>query len=135
MAYYDVKGIFLGTSAWNGQGLISTGGKGAEGSIFVDAFFSKNPSPWVARFVEEFRKTFQRNPETLEALSYDGAKFIKEILQSKSVSSPSQMQEEIRQVKNFQGVSGLKGFGEDGKAIRTLCILKVNKGQIEKISP
>jgi hypothetical protein len=29
----------------------------------------------------------------------------------------------------------LKGFGEDGKAIRTLTILKVNKGQIEKIVP
>ncbi len=135
MAYYDVKAIFLGTNSWNGQGLISIGGKGAEGSIFVDAFFEKSASPWVARFVEEFRKTFQRDPETLEAMSYDGAKFIKEILQSKSVSSPSQMQEELRQVKNFQGVSGLKGFGEDGKAIRTLCILKVNKGQKEKISP
>jgi len=135
MAYYDVKGIFLGTNSWNGRGLISIGGKGAEGSIFVDAFFEKSPSPWVARFVEEFRKTFQRDPETLEALSYDGAKFIKDILQSKSVSSPSQMQEELRQVKNFQGVSGLKGFGEDGRAIRTLCILKVNKGEIEKISP
>lgn len=135
MAYYDVKGIFLGTNSWNGQGLISIGGKGAEGSIFVDAFFKKNPSPGVVRFVEEFRKTFQRDPETLEALSYDGARFIKEILQSKPVSSPSQMQEELRQVKNFQGVSGLRGFGEDGKAIRTLCILKVNKGQIEKISP
>ena len=135
MAYYDVKGVFLGTNSWNGPGLISIGGKGAEGSIFVDTFFQKNSSPLVARFVEEFRKTYQRDPETLEALSYDGAKFIKEILQSKSVSSPSQLQEELRQVKNFQGVSGLKGFGEDGKAIRTLCILRVNKGQIEKISP
>jgi ABC-type branched-subunit amino acid transport system substrate-binding protein len=85
--------------------------------------------------VEDFRKTYQRDPETLEALSYDGAKLIKEILLSKSVSSPLQLQEELRQVKNFQGVSGLKGFGEDGKAIRTLYILKVNKGQIEQISP
>ena len=135
MAYYDIKGLtFLGTSAWNGPGLISIGGQGAEGSIFVDAFFKKDPSPWVARFVEEFRKTFHRDPETLEALSYDGAKLIKEILLSKSISSPLQLQEELRQVKNFQGVSGLKGFGEDGKAIRTLSILKVNKGQIELIS-
>jgi ABC-type branched-subunit amino acid transport system substrate-binding protein len=136
MAYYDIKGLtFLGTSAWNGPGLISIGGKGAEGSIFVDTFFKKDPSPWVTRFVEDFRKTYQRDPETLEALSYDGAKLIKEILLSKSVSSPLQLQEELRQVKNFQGVSGLKGFGEDGKAIRTLYILKVNKGQIEQISP
>jgi branched-chain amino acid transport system substrate-binding protein len=136
MAYFDIKGmIFLGNSAWNGPGLISIGGKGAEGSIFVDAFSKKDPSPSVARFVEEFRKAYQRDPETLEALTYDGAKFIREILISKSVSSPLQLQEELRQIKNFQGVSGLNGFGEDGKAIRTLSILKVNKGEIEKVSP
>jgi len=135
MAFFDVKGAFLGTNLWNGPGLISIGGKAAEGAIFVDTFLAKNPSPLVARFVEEFRKSFQRDPETLEALSYDGAKLIKEILQSKSVSSPLQMQEELRQVKSFQGVTGLKGFGEDGKSIRTLSILAVKKGQIEKISP
>ena len=136
MAYYDIKGlIFLGNSAWNGPGLISIGGKGAEGSIFVDAFFKKDPSPSVTRFVEEFRKANHRDPETLEALSYDGAKFLKEILVSKSISSPLQLQEELRQTKNFQGVSGLNGFGEDGRAIRTLSILKVNKGQIERIWP
>ncbi len=136
MSYYDIKGlIFLGNSAWNGPGLISIGGKGAEGSIFVDAFFKKDPSPSVARFVEEFRKAYHRDPETLEALSYDGAKFLKEILAPRPVSSPLQLQEELRQIKNFQGVSGLNGFGEDGKAIRTLSILKVNKGQIERIWP
>ena len=135
MAFFDVKAAFLGTNLWNGPGLISIGGKAAEGAIFVDTFLAKDPSSSVARFVEEFRKSFQRDPETLEALSYDGAKLIKEILQSKSISSPLQMQEELRQVKSFQGVTGLKGFGEDGKSIRTLSILAVKKGHIEKISP
>ena len=135
MAYYDVKGTFLGTNAWNGPGLISTAGRAAEGAIFVDLFFKKDSSPLVVRFVEEFRKNYQREPEILEALGYDGAKFLKDILQSKLISTPLQMKEEIRQVQNFQGVSGLKGFGEDGKAIRTLRILKVDKGQIEQVSP
>jgi branched-chain amino acid transport system substrate-binding protein len=135
MAYYDVKGTFLGTNAWNGPGLISTAGRAAEGAIFVDLFFKKDSSPLVVRFIEEFRKNYQREPEILEALGYDGAKFLKDILQSKLISTPLQMKEEIRQVQNFQGVSGLKGFGEDGKAIRTLRILKVDKGQIEQVSP
>jgi len=135
MAYYNVKGTFLGTNSWNGPGLISIGGVAAEGATFVDAFLTKNASTPVARFIEEFRKSFQRDPETLEALSYDGAKLIKEILQSKSVSTPLQLRDELRQVKTFQGVTGLKGFGEDGKSIRTLSILTVKKGQIEKISP
>ena len=135
MAYYDVKGTFLGTNAWNGPGLISTAGRAAEGAIFVDLFFKKDSSPLVIRFIEEFQKTYQRDPEILEALGYDGAKLLKEILQSKLILTPLQMKEEIRQVQNFQGVSGLKGFGEDGKAIRTLRILKVDKGQIEQVSP
>jgi ABC-type branched-subunit amino acid transport system substrate-binding protein len=135
MAYYDVKGTFLGTNAWNGPDLISTAGRAAEGAIFVDLFFKKDSSHHVARFVQEFQKNYQRDPGNLEALGYDGAKFLKDILQSKSIPSPLQLQEELRQVQNFQGVSGLKGFGEDGKAIRTLRILKVDKGQIEQVSP
>jgi len=135
MAYFDVKGTFLGINSWNGPGLISTAGKTAEGAVFVDAFFKRDSSPLVAHFVQEFRKTYQRDPEILEALGYDGAKFLKDILQSKWIPSPLQLKEEIRQVKYFQGVSGLKGFGEDGKAIRTLSILKVNNSQIEKVSP
>ncbi|HVP77143.1 MAG TPA: penicillin-binding protein activator [Thermodesulfobacteriota bacterium] len=135
MAFFDVKGTFLGTNLWNGPGLISIAGKAAEGAVFVDTFFVKNRSPEVIQFAEEFRKLFQREPETLEALSYDAAKLIKEVLQSGAVSSPLQMKDELRQVKDFQGVTGLQGFGEDGRSIRTLSILAVKKGQIERISP
>jgi ABC-type branched-subunit amino acid transport system substrate-binding protein len=136
MAFYDIKGsTFLGTNAWNGPGLISIAGKEAEGAIFVDAFFKKDPSPLVIRFVQEFQKTYQRDPEILEALGYDAAKFLKDILQAKLISSPLQLKEEIQRIQNFQGVSGLKGFSEDGKAIRTLSILKVDKGQLKKVSP
>ena len=136
MAYFDVSGLtFLGTNAWNGPDLISIAGKSAEGAIFVDAFFKKASSPLVARFVEEFQKAYQREPETLEALSYDGAKLLLEIIRSKGISSLIQMKDELRKIQNFQGVSGLKGFGEDGKTIRTLSILKVKKGQIEQVYP
>jgi ABC-type branched-subunit amino acid transport system substrate-binding protein len=136
IAYHDISGLtFLGTNAWNGPGLIPIAGKSAEGSIFVDAFYKGNPSSSAARFIEQFRKAYQREPETLEALSYDGAKLLGEILRSKSISSPLQLNEEISKVKNFQGVSGLRGFEENGKPIRILSIFKVNNGKIEQISP
>ena len=135
MAYFDVRGVtFLGTNAWNGPDLISIARKSAEGAIFVDTFFHRAPSPSIARFVEEFQKSYQREPESLEALSYDGAKLLLEIIRSKGVSSPVQMREELRRVQNFQGASGLKGFGEGGKTIRTFSVLRVKKGQIEQVS-
>jgi ABC-type branched-subunit amino acid transport system substrate-binding protein len=136
MAYFDVTGVtFLGTNVWNGPNLIPVAGKSAEGAIFVDTFFNKAPSPFVARFVEKFRQAYQRDPETLEALSYDGIKLLLDIIKSKRISSPVQMRDEIRKVRNFQGVSGLKGFGEDGKTIRTLSILKVSNDQIIQVHP
>jgi ABC-type branched-subunit amino acid transport system substrate-binding protein len=136
MAYYDVKDpVFLGTNGWNNPGLISAAGTAADGSIFVDGFFRGNPSPLAGRFVEQFRKTYQREPETLEALAYEGARFLREILGAKSVSSPVQLKDEIRQVQNYQGISNLRGFGEGGRPIRTLTILRVNKGKIEQVRP
>lgn len=136
LAYFDVAGLtFLGTNGWNGPDLIRIAGKSAEGAIFVDAFYRGASSPQVTRFVQEFQKAYQRNPQTLEALSYDGAKILLEILSSKAVSSPIQMKEELRRIQNFQGVSGLKGFEAGGKTIRTLSILRVNNGKIEQISP
>ena len=136
MAYFDVTGsAFLGTNAWNDPRLISVAGAAVEGVFFVDCFFRKEDSPIVTEFVEEFRKTYQREPETLEAIAYDGAKFLKNILQAKSVSSPSQLREEISRIENFQGVSGLKGFAENGKAIRNLSILTVKNGQIVRVGP
>jgi branched-chain amino acid transport system substrate-binding protein len=136
IAYYDVQGLtFLGTNGWNGPDLLSIAGKSAEGAYFTDAFFKKYPSLPSVRFVEAFRKAYQRDPETLEALGYEGAKLLAEILRSKPVSSPGQLNEEISNVQNFQGVCGLKGFGEGGKPIRTISILRVNNGQVELVIP
>jgi len=136
IAYYDIQGLtFLGTNAWNGPDLIPVAGKSAQGAIFTDAFFKKNPSSPSLRFVETFRNAYQRDPETLEALGYDGAKLLVEVFRSKSVSSPLQLNEELSKIQTFQGVSGLKGFGENGRPLRTFSILKINNGKVELVSP
>ncbi len=136
LAYFDItEPIFLGTNAWNNPQLIAVAGSAAEGAIFTDCFSRKNSSPVITRFVEDFRKTYQREPETLEAIAYDGARLLAEILQKKAVSSPWQLREHLSRIEHFQGVSGLKGFDEKGKGIRNLSIMKVKDGQITQFSP
>ncbi len=136
MGYLNMKGVtFLGTNGWNNPGLISIAKKSAEGAVFVDAFSKTKPDEATSHFLGQFRKTYLRDPETLEALGYETADLFIEILRSNSVSSPVQLKEAIRQVINFQGVCGLNGFGEEGKTIRTLSILRVKNGQIVHFSP
>ncbi len=128
-AYFDIQGItFLGTNAWNGPELIKIAGRAAEGALFVDAF---SKGPWVRDFIDEFQREYRREPDTLEAIAYDGAKFLRDILKTKGPSSPAELKEELSRYTSFQGVSGLKGFREDGKAIRNLSILRVKNGKIE----
>jgi branched-chain amino acid transport system substrate-binding protein len=136
MNYFDItESAFLGTNAWNDPRLVPLAGPAVERILFVDCFFNKNPSPNITRFAEEFQRAYQREAGTLEAIGYDGARFLRDILQTKSFSSSLQLREEITRVENFQGVSGLKGFGENGKAIRNLLILKVKDGQFVQVQP
>ncbi|MGQ9509169.1 MAG: penicillin-binding protein activator [Thermodesulfobacteriota bacterium] len=133
MAYSEIKGMtFLGINTWNGPGLLSIGGKGAEGAFFVDSFSKEDPK--VKPFVESFQKEYLRKPETLEAICYDGAKLLCEILKSKSLFSGEDLKEELHRFLNFMGVSGLKGFQENGKSIRKLTIYRVKNGKIEPFS-
>ena len=101
----------------------------------MDAFFKGNPSSATEYFFNEFRKTYSRDPETLEALSFEAAEYVRKILVAKMVSSPIQLKEEMRRVQDFLGPAGLKGFAEDGKALRTPSIMRVHKGQIEYFGP
>jgi ABC-type branched-subunit amino acid transport system substrate-binding protein len=136
MGYFNIQGItLLGINAWNHPKLTSSGGKLVEGAFFVDAFSRGKASPSSEQFLKEFRKAYSREPETLEALGYDTAELVQDILASGSVVTPTQLKDAIRRVHDFKGASGLEGFGENGKAVRTLSILRVNKGQIEHFSP
>lgn len=136
MTYFDITGpAFLGTNAWNDPRFISMAGAAAEKSFFVDCFLKRNPMPAITQFVEDFRKAYQREPDSLEAIAYDGARFLKDILQAKPLSSPLLLRDAISRIDNFQGVTGLKGFGENGKATRGLSILTVKNNQIVPASP
>lgn len=134
MVAHGIKGMtFLGIHTWNGPGLLSIGGRGAEGVIFVDAFSPEDPK--VKSFVEGFQKEYRRKPETIEALCYDGAKLLAELILSKSPSTPLEIKEELLRVSNYRGVSGLTGFSENGTTIRKLTLYTVKNGKIAPLSP
>jgi branched-chain amino acid transport system substrate-binding protein len=136
LAYFDVPvHAFLGPNAWNHPRLISIAGSASEKALFVDCFFRNSESPAVNSFVAGFKKAHQKEPETLEAIGYDGVRFLTEILQTETVSSSLRLREEIIRKEKFRGVSGLSGFGEKGKPVRDLLILGVRENKIVQVHP
>jgi ABC-type branched-subunit amino acid transport system substrate-binding protein/predicted negative regulator of RcsB-dependent stress response len=132
LAYYDITEVqLLGNNGWNSPELIADNAKFFEGAVFVDGFFRDSPAPAVRTFVQEFEDTFHSSPTLLEALSFDTAAFIIKILSSTGVMSP----ETILSMRDYVGVTDLKGFSPEGVGIRDLFVLKVAEGKIRQISP
>ncbi len=104
-------------------------------SLLSTVSLRRNPSPIVTQFVEEFRKAYQREPETLEAISYDGARFLTEILQTKSVSSPLQLREEIIPGRKFSGSFRFERLWRKRKGDTKPLILTVKDGQFVQVTP
>ncbi|RLB04527.1 MAG: hypothetical protein DRG50_08740 [Deltaproteobacteria bacterium] len=136
LAYYDITNVrLLGTNGWDSPELVRNGGEFVEGAVFVDGFFKDSPLPWVRYFVRDFEETFNLSPTLLEALSYDSTEVILKALNNREFWSRDALRDALLSLKEYVGVSGLKGFNPDGEGIRRLFMLEVSQGRIHQILP
>jgi len=132
-AYRDVDKIkFLGTATWNSPELIVRADGKAEGAVFVDAFFSASANPEVKRFVEKYKATFAQEPGAIEALAYDAARILEQIISDKGASSREEVRVKLSGVYRFPGVTGRITYA-DGLLARTLAVLSIKNNQIVEV--
>lgn len=134
LAYYDVKGFtLLGTSLWNSPNLLKKDAQYLEGAVFVDSFFVNGFYPETNDFVDVYYTAYSREPENIEALSYDTMKMIISALEDKNISTRKQFMAGLQQVKNYKGATGDTSFAEDRVAQKTAFILQVKNGKLEQV--
>jgi ABC-type branched-subunit amino acid transport system substrate-binding protein len=128
-AYRDVENIkFLGTSTWNSPDFLSRVQNYAEHAIFADAFFAESNSVTTRRFFDKYKASFNQEPTSLEAMAYDAGAILQKIVTStRHPLSRSEIRDQLKGVKEFQGVTG-KIFFKDGQFFRDLRIIKVKDG-------
>ncbi|MBC7690399.1 MAG: penicillin-binding protein activator [Methylotenera sp.] len=129
-AYRDVDHIkFLGISTWNSPDLVARLQNFAEGAVFTDAFFAQSEAPAIKNFVSRYQTAYGQEPGPIDALAYDAASILEKTLASESPKSRSDLKDELRKVKNFDGITGKISF-QNGDFNRVLNVLTVQKGQI-----
>ena len=135
LAYYDITGVqLLGPSGWDSQGFIGARGAFVEGAVFVDGFFKDSPLPWVRYFVRDFEGTFTLSPSLLEGLSFDSTEVILRTIGDEKLWGREVLRDALLSLRDYVGVSGLKGFSSDGEGLRRLFLLTVSHGIIHQIS-
>ena len=124
LAYYDVNDILLiGTNLWHSKALIKMADQYAQGAIMPDAFFVNSEAPHVRAFVDRYEEAYQETPGFIEAFVYDTAMLLLNIINNPQVQYRSELREELLNLIEFQGVTGLTRFDESGDALKKLHML------------
>jgi len=126
LAFYDVKDIYLlGTNLWHSDNLIEMAREYVQGAIIPEGFFAESASENVKQFVDRYHETFDQKPGFIEAVAYDTAWILFQVIGQPHVRFRSVLKNELKQLKDFQGVTGITSFDDDGDARKNLYILQI----------
>ncbi|MEA1946434.1 MAG: ABC transporter substrate-binding protein, partial [Thermodesulfobacteriota bacterium] len=126
LAFYDVVGVHLfGTNLWHSDRLIQMAKQFIQGAIMADGFFAGSNSQKVKDFVEMFEETFHDKPGFIEAVAYDTAMILFDLVSRNDIQSRSEIKNEIMNLQDFQGVTGTTSFDNTGNAHKKLYLLQI----------
>ena len=126
LSFYDVDNVYLfGTNLWHSDILIKMACQYVQNAIMPDIFFAESSSEKVRDFVRTFEKTFGEKPDFIEAVAYDTAMMLFQIVSRPDVRFRSAVKNELMKLSNFQGVTGLTSFDNNGELKKDLYLLKI----------
>ncbi|MDL1968273.1 MAG: penicillin-binding protein activator [Deltaproteobacteria bacterium] len=126
LSFYDVDNVYLfGTNLWHSDILIKMARQYVQNAIMPDIFFAESSSEKVRDFVRTFEKTFREKPGFIEAVAYDTAMMLFQIVSRPDVRFRSAVKNELMKPGNFQGVTGLTSFDNNGELKKDIYLLKI----------
>jgi len=129
LAYGNLRPSYLlGTNLWHSSKLIHTGGPSIQGSILPDGFFAESASETVQKFVREFQNAYKEAPGYIEAVSYDMAMMMLQIVGNPDIHFRSSIIKELLRPDGFSGVTGNYRFDNDREVQKKLFLLQI-KGE------
>lgn len=135
LALHGITGIqLLGTNLWHSDELAKTAPQHVQGAVFPDVFFAESSSPEVQLFVRNFQRTFGESPGFIEAIGYDTAVMLFQLIRRTDIRDRSALKEELMRMRDFRGVTGLTSFDNNGEAHKRLYLLRIRGRGFEELS-
>lgn len=133
LSFYDVGDVYLlGTNLWHTDKLIEMAGKDAYGTVIPDGFFAGSKKIQVQRFVQDFKAAFNETPGFIEAIGYDSAMMIFQVVQEQPVSY-SAFRDRLLELKDIDGVTGLTSVDATGDVWKDLYLLNADKNGFNEL--
>ncbi|MFC1516033.1 ABC transporter substrate-binding protein [Thermodesulfobacteriota bacterium] len=135
LAFHDIENVNLfGTNLWHSDKLIEMSERYVQGAILTDGFFAESESPKVRSFVRLFQETYNEIPGFIEAVAYDTAIILLQILNRPDIQYRSALRDQLLKITNFDGVTGLTSFLIDGESKKELYLLQIKRGRFVQLA-
>ena len=126
LAYFDIKDVYLlGTNLWHSDALIRIASEYVQGAVMPDGFFAGSRSPAVQSFVSIFEETYAEKPDFIEAVVFDSAMILFHAVSSPHVRYRNEIRDELLNLDNFPGITGITRFDENGEVQKKLHLLRI----------
>lgn len=124
LAFHDIEDVYVfGSNLWHSDTLIKMARKYVQGALMPDIFFAKSSSYNVRKFVKFFQNTFGEKPEFIEAAAYDTAMILFQT--TLNAKFTDDIKNNLLNLIDFQGVTGLTSFDDNGEVQKKLHLLKI----------
>ena len=134
LRYYDIEDVILmGNNLWHSDHLIEKTRKYVQGALVTDAFYSDSNKKNVVDFINRFENEFQEKPKFIEAVAYDTAMMLFQILSQPEIKSREEVKDRLQNIRNYDGVTGLTSFRRDGEVDKKLYLLRIVKDKFVEV--
>ncbi len=128
----------MGGDGWDSPTLTQIGGPAIEGDFFSNHFSTDDTSPVVQGFVKDYRARFNKDPDAMAALGYDGAGVLLDAMKRAGSTDPQKLRDAIAATKNYVGVTGTITINDLRNATKSAKVLTIKDGKfhyVETIAP
>lgn len=132
-----INATLLGVDGWESEDLIKLGGDSVNNSYYINHYFSEDQDAKVKNFVEGYKKEYNKTPDSLAALGYDGASIMIKALEKANSTDGDKIKEALKTIE-LDGVTGKITFNAERTAVKGSVIIKVDGGKktlAKKINP
>ena len=120
----------IGGDTWETQEFLDIGKEAVEGAVFSTFFATEKPiTAESQKFLDEYRKQYQKEPAAVTALGYDAYILILDAIKRANSTDRVKIREELAKTENFPGAAGIITLDEDRNAIKNAVIKQVKGGK------
>ena len=96
---------------------------------YTSHFVVESDDPAVQEFVQNYKDFTGNDPDMFTGLAYDAVYIAKEAIERAGSTDPVAVNAEIEKTENFAGITGTYSFDEKHDPVKTVSIIKIQKGK------